>query len=192
MGSLSQCITALSEIFPNSQPDPPLALLEAITSHPIAVSQEPTSPPTPSSCQGAAESHEGSPEPPLLHTDPPQLPQPLPITRVLQSPHSSVPLSARAAGPPCLSGSEGPSTEHSARAAASQCRVRRDDPPLLLTALLLAQARNAADLPGHLSTLLPCVRQLLPTTPRAFSSTQLPATLPQACGTAWDWCDQST
>lgn len=51
MGSLSQCINTLSEIFPNIQPDLPLALLEAITSHPVAVTQEqrltPYSPPPP-------------------------------------------------------------------------------------------------------------------------------------------------
>ena len=48
LGSPCRCSTALSKLFPNIQPEPPLAHLEAITSHPITVSWEkrptPTSP----------------------------------------------------------------------------------------------------------------------------------------------------
>lgn len=70
MGSLSQCITALSEIFPNSQPDPPLALLEAITSHPIAVPWgQRLIPSHPSLMPGAVKSDEVSPESSLLQRE---------------------------------------------------------------------------------------------------------------------------
>jgi len=68
-------------IAPNSQPEPPLAQRQAIPSRPTAVpwEQRPT-PPHTASFQVAAESQEVSPEPPLLQTEQPRFPQPLPIT----------------------------------------------------------------------------------------------------------------
>ena len=65
-------------MFPNIQPEPLLAQHEAITSHPITVTWEQTDPClATTSFQGVGESEEVSPEPPLLQTEPSQLPQPL-------------------------------------------------------------------------------------------------------------------
>ncbi|KAK4831320.1 hypothetical protein QYF61_016809 [Mycteria americana] len=55
--------------FPNSQSKPPLAQLEAISSRPITF----------------VESDEVSPQPPFLQAEQPQVPQPLPISLVLQT-----------------------------------------------------------------------------------------------------------
>jgi len=76
------------EIFPSIQSEPPLTQLEAIASSPFAgCLGEETNPhlPTPS-CQGVVESEKVPPQRPLLQTEQPQLPQPLPITLVLQTP----------------------------------------------------------------------------------------------------------
>ncbi|KAK4830836.1 hypothetical protein QYF61_013765 [Mycteria americana] len=59
------------EFFPNIQSKPPLAQLEAISSHPITF----------------VESDEVSPQPPFLQTKQPQFPQPLLIRLVLQTLH---------------------------------------------------------------------------------------------------------
>ncbi|KAK4829196.1 hypothetical protein QYF61_002461 [Mycteria americana] len=73
--------------FPNIQSKPPLAQLEAISSRPITCYLgEETDPhlSTPS-FQAAVESDEVSPQPPSLQAEQPQLPQPLPISLVLQT-----------------------------------------------------------------------------------------------------------
>ena len=72
--------SSCEEIFPNTHPDPPLAQREAVISHPIIVTWVQRMTLSLSNLlSGVAGSNEGSPEPPLLHTDPSQLPQPLPI-----------------------------------------------------------------------------------------------------------------
>ena len=75
------------EIFPNIQSKPPLTHLEAIASRPVAgyLGAEISTCLTTPSCQGAVESDEVSPQPPLLQTEQPQLPQPLLIRLVLQT-----------------------------------------------------------------------------------------------------------
>jgi len=76
------------DIFPDIQPKPPLTQLEAIASRPITgyLGEETNPPLTTTSCQGAVESDKVSPQPPLLQTEQPQLPQPLLISLVLQTP----------------------------------------------------------------------------------------------------------
>ena len=75
------------ESFPDIQPEPPLAQLEAITSHHIVVTWEnrltSTSPQT--SFQEVGETDKVSPDPPLLQTIQSQFPQPLPVRLVLQT-----------------------------------------------------------------------------------------------------------
>jgi len=75
-------------IFPNIQSKPPLMQLEAIASHPIAgyLGEESNTCLTTPSCQGAVESDKVPPQPPLFQTEQPQLPQPLLIRLVLQTP----------------------------------------------------------------------------------------------------------
>jgi len=75
------------EIFPNIQSEPPLTQLEAIASRPITgyLGEETNPHLTPTPFQGAVESEKVSPQPPLLQTEQPQLPQPLLIRLVLQT-----------------------------------------------------------------------------------------------------------
>ena len=77
------------DIFPNVQPKPPLMQLEAIASHPIAgyLGEETNTRLTTLSCQVVVESHMVSPQPPLLQTEQPQLPQSLLVKLVLQTPN---------------------------------------------------------------------------------------------------------
>jgi len=67
------------DIFPNIQSKPPLTQLEAIASRPVAgyLGEETNSHLTTPFCQGAVESEKVSPQPPLLQTEQPQLPQSL-------------------------------------------------------------------------------------------------------------------
>jgi len=134
---------------------------------------------------GAVESNEVFPEPPLLHTEHSQLPQLLPITLVLQTPHSSMPISGHAPGPPRLHCSEGPALSTALRCGPTSA-VQRDDPLLLLlAALLLTQARMPW---AFLATWAHCwlvFCWLSANTPRSFSFMQLF----RACSTAWGCCD---
>ncbi|KAK4817461.1 LOW QUALITY PROTEIN: hypothetical protein QYF61_015616 [Mycteria americana] len=75
------------EMFPNIQSKPPLAQLEAISSRPITcyLGEETNTHPTTPSFQAVVESDKVSPQPPLLQAEQPQVPQPLPISLVLQT-----------------------------------------------------------------------------------------------------------
>ena len=77
------------EIVPNIQPKPPLSQPEAVSSCPIPCSlgAEPSHLLAPFSFQAVVESDKVPPEPSLLQTKPPQVPQPFPITFVLQALH---------------------------------------------------------------------------------------------------------
>ncbi|KAK4811096.1 hypothetical protein QYF61_016382 [Mycteria americana] len=80
----------LSEVtFPNIQSKPPLAQLEAISSHPITCDLgEETDPHlSTTSFQIVVESDKVSPQPPFLQAEQPQFPQPLLIRLVLQTLH---------------------------------------------------------------------------------------------------------
>jgi len=76
-------------IVPNIQSKPHLMQLEAIASHPIAgyLGEETNPHLTTPSFQGVVESNKVPRQPPLLQTEQPQLPQPLLIRLVLQTPH---------------------------------------------------------------------------------------------------------
>ncbi|KAK4811614.1 hypothetical protein QYF61_017005 [Mycteria americana] len=73
--------------FPNIQSKPPLAQLEAISSRPITcyLGEETDPHLSTASFQAVVESDEVSPQPPLLQVEQPQVPQPLPISLVLQT-----------------------------------------------------------------------------------------------------------
>jgi len=77
------------EMFPNIQSEPPLAQLEAIASRRIAsyLGEETNTCLATTSLQVAVDSNKVSPQPPLLQTKQPQLPQSLLIRLVLQTPH---------------------------------------------------------------------------------------------------------
>jgi len=65
------------EIFPNIQSKRPLMQLEAISSHPIAgyLGEETNTCLSTAAFQAVVESEKVSPQPPLLQTEQPQLPQ---------------------------------------------------------------------------------------------------------------------
>ena len=67
------------EIFPNVQSEPPLTQLEAIASCPITsyFGEETNTCVSTTSFQVVIESNKVPPQPPLLQTEQPQLPQPL-------------------------------------------------------------------------------------------------------------------
>ncbi|KAK4833094.1 hypothetical protein QYF61_027760 [Mycteria americana] len=75
--------------FPNIQSKPPLAQLEAISSHPITcyLGEETDPHLTTASFQGVVESNKVSPQPPFLQAKQPQFPQPLLIRLLLQTLH---------------------------------------------------------------------------------------------------------
>ncbi|KAK4831481.1 hypothetical protein QYF61_017982 [Mycteria americana] len=75
--------------FPNIQSKPPLVQLEAISSCPIArdLGEETDPHLSTTSFQAVVESDEVSPQPPFLQAEQPQVPQPLPISLVLQTLH---------------------------------------------------------------------------------------------------------
>ncbi|KAK4823665.1 LOW QUALITY PROTEIN: hypothetical protein QYF61_005017 [Mycteria americana] len=77
------------EIFTHIQSKPPLAQLEAISSHPIAcyLGEEAHTHLTTTSFQVVVESDKVSPQPPFLQAKQPQFPQPLLIRLVLQTLH---------------------------------------------------------------------------------------------------------
>jgi len=77
------------EIFPHLQSEPPLMQLEAIASCPIAgyLGEETTTCLTTTSFQAVVDSDEVPPQPPLLQTKQPQLPQLLLIRLFLYTPH---------------------------------------------------------------------------------------------------------
>ena len=106
------------EIFPNIQSKPPLMQLEAIASRPVAsyLGKETNTRLTTPSFQVAVGSDEVSPQPPLLQTKQPQLPQLLLLRLVLQTPHQPpCPSLDTLPAPQCPSCREGPKTEHSIR-----------------------------------------------------------------------------
>ena len=132
------------EIFPNIQPEPPLAQLQAITFHHCYLGAEADAHLATTSSQAVVDSNEVSPEPPLLQTEQPQLPQPPFIRLVLQTARSSIALLWTHCRASMLSGSEGPNTKHSTQGVASPVLSTEGQmvtSPFLLAALSLTQAR---------------------------------------------------
>jgi len=117
-------------IFPNIQPEPPLAQLGAVLSHPIVsyVGEEADTHHTASSFQVTVESDEVSPEPPLPQAEQSQFPQLFPHQSLCSRPLTApLPFSRQTMGPQCLSCSGGPKSEHSTWGVASPVPVQRDD-----------------------------------------------------------------
>ncbi|KAK4820326.1 hypothetical protein QYF61_023559 [Mycteria americana] len=125
--------------FPNVQSKPPLAQPEAISSRPAV-----------------AESDEVSPQPPFLQAEQPQVPQPLPISLVLQTlPQLRCP-SLDTLQPLNVSlGARGPTLNTAFEVRPHQCRVQgRDHFPSPAGHAIADTSQDAIGLLGHLGTLL--------------------------------------
>ncbi|KAK4832039.1 hypothetical protein QYF61_020554 [Mycteria americana] len=146
------------ENFPNTQPKPPLAQLEAFSSCPMAcyLGEETNTHLTTTSFQVAVESDKVSPQPPFLQAKQPQLPQPLLTRLVLQTLHQlrcssldmlqhlNVSLVVR--GPKLNTGFE---------VWPHQCQVQGHDHfPTPAGHTISHTSQDAIGLLGHLSTLL--------------------------------------
>ncbi|KAK4817763.1 hypothetical protein QYF61_026986 [Mycteria americana] len=126
--------------FPNIQSKPPLAQLEAISSHPITF----------------VESDEVSPQPPFLQAEQPQVPPPLPISLVLQTfPQLRCP-SLDMLQPLNVSlVARGPKLNTVFEVRPHQCRVQGDNPfPSPAGHTIFITSQDAIGLLGHLGTLL--------------------------------------
>jgi len=146
------------EIFPNIEFKPPLMQLQAIASCPITsyLGEETNTHLTTTSCQVVVESNKVSPQPPLLQTKQPQLPQPILIGLVLQTPHQ----------PPCPSLDtlqqlsvllvvRGPKLNTALKVRPHQCRVQgHDHLPTPAGHTIPGTSQDAVGLLGHLGTLL--------------------------------------
>ncbi|KAK4812352.1 hypothetical protein QYF61_017129 [Mycteria americana] len=131
--------------FPNIQSKPPLVQLEAISSRPITcyLGEETDPHLSTASFQAVVESDEVSPQPPFLQAEQPQVPQPLPISLVLQTlPQLRCP-SLDTLQPLNVSlGVRGPTLNTAFEVRPHQCRVQGTITALVLLAtLLLIQAR---------------------------------------------------
>ncbi|KAK4815166.1 hypothetical protein QYF61_017662, partial [Mycteria americana] len=126
--------------FPHIQSKPPLAQLEAISSCPIA----------------SVESHEVSPQPPFLQAEQPQVPQPLPISLVLQTlPQLRCP-SLDTLQPLNVSlGVGGPNLNTAFKVRPHQCPVQgHDHCPSPAGHTISDTSQDAIGFLGHLGTLL--------------------------------------
>ncbi|KAK4812871.1 hypothetical protein QYF61_024168, partial [Mycteria americana] len=127
------------EKFPNIQSKPPLAQLEAISSCPITF----------------VESDEVSPQPPFLQAEQPQVPQPLPISLVLQTlPQLRCP-SLDTLQPLHVSlGVRGPTLNTAFEVRPHQCRVQgHNHCPTPAGHAISDTSQDAVVLLGHLGTL---------------------------------------
>ena len=115
--------------------------LEATASHPITsyLGEETNTRLTPTSFQVVVESNKVSPQPPLLQTEQPQLPQPPLVRLVLQTPHQ----------PRCHS----PDVLTALKVRPHQCQGQGHDPAPTGDAIP-DPSQDAVGLLGHLGTLL--------------------------------------
>ncbi|KAK4831331.1 LOW QUALITY PROTEIN: hypothetical protein QYF61_016820, partial [Mycteria americana] len=163
--------------FPNIQSKPPLVQPEAISSRPITCDLGEETDPTSLHPPAAVESDEVSPQPPFLQAEQPQVPQPLPISLVLQTlPQLHCP-SLDTLQPLKVSlGVGGPKLNTAFEVRPHQCRVQGTITALVLLAtLFLIQARM---LLAFLATWAHCqlvFTRLSTNTPRSFSARQLPS-----------------
>ncbi|KAK4814679.1 hypothetical protein QYF61_025505 [Mycteria americana] len=159
--------------FPDTQSKPPLAQVEAISSHPMACylgeETNPTSlhPPF---------SDEVSPQPPFLQAKQPQVPQPLPISLVLQTlPQLRCP-SLDTLQPLNVSlGVRGPKLNTGFEVRPHQCRVQGHDHfPSPAGHTIPDTSQDAIGLLGHLGTPLAHIQAAVDQhSPRSFSAWQL-------------------
>ncbi|KAK4826531.1 hypothetical protein QYF61_010028 [Mycteria americana] len=151
--------------FPNIQPKPPLAQLEAISSHSITcyLGEETDPHLSTTSFQVVVESHKVSPQPPFLQAKQPQVPQLLLIRLLLQTLHQlhcpsldtlqhlNVSLVVR--GPKLNTGFE---------VRPHQCRVRGHDHfPTPAGHAIPDTSQDAIGLLGHLGTLLAHIQAVI-------------------------------
>ena len=141
------------------------------------------------SFQGVAEGQEVSPQPPLLHTKPPQFPQPLPIRPVLQTLHQlRCPSLDTLESFKGLFGVRGPKLNPLIEGRPHQCRAQGSDPfPVPAGHAGAGTSQDATGLLGHPGTLLAHYQS--PPGPSLTGSS--PATPPQAWSAAGGCCDQS-
>ncbi|KAK4814695.1 LOW QUALITY PROTEIN: hypothetical protein QYF61_025521 [Mycteria americana] len=164
-----------NEIFPNIQSKPPLAQLEAISSCPITSYLGEETDPT-SLHPPFRQLDKVSPQPPLLQAKQPQLPQPLPISLVLQTlPQLRCP-SLDTLQPPNVSlGVRGPTLNTGFEVRPHQCRVQgHDHCPSPAGHAIPDTSQDAIGLLGHLGTLLAHIQAAVDQhSPRSFSARQL-------------------
>ncbi|KAK4820115.1 hypothetical protein QYF61_020347, partial [Mycteria americana] len=146
------------EIFPNIQSKPTLAQLEAISSCPMAcyLGEETDPHPATTSFQAVVESDEVSPQPPFLQAKQPQLPQPLPISLVLQTLRQFCCPSLDTLQPLNVSlVVGGPELNTGFEVRPHQCRVQGHDHfPSPAGHAISDTSQDAIGLLGHLGTLL--------------------------------------
>ncbi|KAK4808458.1 hypothetical protein QYF61_005523 [Mycteria americana] len=139
------------EKFPNTQSKPPLAQLEAVSSRRRDRPHLSTA-----SFQAVVESDEVSPQPPFLQAEQPQVPQPLPISLVLQTlPQLRCP-SLDTLQPLHVSlGVRGPTLNTAFEVRPHQCRVQgHDHCPSPAGHAIPDTSQDAIGFLGHLGTLL--------------------------------------
>ncbi|KAK4821035.1 hypothetical protein QYF61_012215 [Mycteria americana] len=146
------------EKFPNIQSKPPLVQLEAISSRPITcyLGEETDPHLSTTSFQAVVESDKVSPQPPFLQAKQPQVPQPLPISLVLQTlPQLRCP-SLDTLQPLNVSlGVGGPTLNTAFEVRPHQCRVQgHDHCPSPAGHTIFDTSQDAIGLLGHLGTLL--------------------------------------
>ena len=172
------------EIFPNIQPEPPLAQLEAIPSHPVSsyTGKEADLYLITISFHIVIEGNKVSPESPLLQTEQSQFPQPLPIRLVLQT-HSSTSTS--------FLQWRAQNWTWSLRFGLISAEYSRTITSLLLATLFLKQYMMPLALLATWAHCWLCLVEHQPTPPDPFPPHSLSATLPQACSVVRDCCVQS-
>ncbi|KAK4817044.1 hypothetical protein QYF61_026170 [Mycteria americana] len=144
--------------FPNIQSKPPLAQLEAISSHPITcyLGEETDPHLSTASFQAVVESDKVSPQPPFLQAKQPQLPQPLLTRLVLQTLHQLRCPSLYALQPlniPLVVG--GPKLNTAFEVRPHQCRVQgHDHCPSPAGHAISDTSQDAIGFLGYLGTLL--------------------------------------
>ncbi|KAK4814935.1 hypothetical protein QYF61_006290 [Mycteria americana] len=145
-------------IFSNLQSKPPLVQLEAISSCPMAcyLGEETDPRLATTSFQAVVESDEVSPQPPFLQAEQPQVPQPLPISLVLQTlPQLRCPSldTLQPLNVPLVVG--GPKLNTAFEVRPHQCRVQgHDHCPSPAGHTIADTSQDAIGFLGHLGTLL--------------------------------------
>ena len=181
------------DIFPDIQSKPPLTQLEAIASIlSLATWEKRPSPPHYTLLSGSC-TEKVPPQPSLLQTEQPQLPQPLLSRLVLQTLHKPRCPSLDTLQPlHVLLGVRGPNWTQHSRCSLTSAEYRGTITSLLLLALYSwykPGCRWPSWPPGH--TADSCPAGCPPTPQGPFLPGSFPAPPPQACSAAWGCCDQS-
>jgi len=160
------------EIFPNIHSKPPLTQLEAIASHPMTsyLGEETNTCLITISFQVVLESNKVLPQPPLLQTKQPQLPQPLLVRFVLWNPHQRVcPSLDTLQQLKVLLVVRGPKLNTVLQVWPHQCRVQgHDHLPTPAGHTIPDTSQDAVGLLVHLGTLLDPVQPAVNQHPKIF------------------------